>query len=452
MSIPWRSLSSSRMPLAAAALTLLSLALVSTHDAQASDTAAIDYYIESQPRVEVGAEPLCGVSDDSHLLAGATETEAGHFSHEDWIANERAQEDVNRVHGILANLPRSKSLDGNTTPEEETLASRLSQGVVGVTHDNVTQQFIIVVDATVIDMEGLKTDLAVLESELDIDIQIRPGCHSIDDLARAETVLRGRAWHADASKATYGFYVDPATATFNVTLSPENRALGDALGETLGELVTIEYGEPSRRGRLNDGEPHYGGAGIGTLNNNFCTSGFTIVKSGARGSVTAGHCYSNGTSVYSGPQYYGYSTGKASFPTYDMIRIASSVETYANKIHVDPCCPSVRTVVSDADTQVDNYVCVSGMVTRAVCGLRVVSMSGELCDALGCTPNLGIAEDPAGRTVGQGGDSGAPIYTRWSNNRAQIHGMEIGGTAPTNVYFHKISRMESILGMSVAHS
>ncbi len=134
-----------------------------------------------------------------------------------------------------------------------------------------------------------------------------------------------------------------------------------------------------------------------------------------------------------------------------MIRIASSIETYSNKIHVDPCCPSVRTVVSDGDTAVNNYICASGMTTRAVCGVRVISMSGTLCDG-GCTPNLGVAEDPNGRTVGQGGDSGAPIYNRWSNSRAAIRGMEIGGTAPDNIYFHKISRMESILGMSVAHS
>jgi hypothetical protein len=99
---------------------------------------------------------------------------------------------------------------------------------------------------------------------------------------------------------------------------------------------------------------------------------------------------------------------------------------------------------------VGTLVCVSGQVTRAVCGIPVVSMCATFCDASGCTGNLEIAEDPL-RVIGQGGDSGAPVYKNKPNGRAHSP-VEIAGTAPTNVYFRKIWRMEAVLGMSVAHS
>ncbi len=160
----------------------------------------------------------------------------------------------------------------------------------------------------------------------------------------------------------------------------------------------------------------------------------------------------SGAAIYSGPEYYGTTAGKAFFPTYDMIRIESSAQSYHNTIHVDPCCPSLRNVTNDGDTAVNAYVCVSGMVTRAKCGIKVISMSATYCAAGACTGNLGFAEDENGRTIGQDGDSGAPVYSRPSSSTAKIHGMEIAGNDEDDMYFHKISRMEAVLDMDVAHS
>jgi hypothetical protein len=52
-----------------------------------------------------------------------------------------------------------------------------------------------------------------------------------------------------------------------------------------------------------------------------------------------------------------------------MIRIHPDGETFATKIHTDPCCPVVRTVVSTVSPDIGDHVCVSGMTTRALCGL-----------------------------------------------------------------------------------
>lgn len=392
-------------------------------------------------------EPLCGVSDDTALLAAAVRTEAGHMSHQEWLANGRAQEDVGRINDVVDAITPGLAV-AEVTVDYDPLALQLADGVIGVTWDNVKQLFLVVVDPVVIAMYEFQRDLSAVSGEL--NVEVRAGCHSIEEITAARHVLKGRNWHPQASKATYGFYLDPATAAFNVTLAEADREVGNALSEALGDLVDVAYGEPSRRGRLNDGAPHYGGAGIGSpSNNNFCTSGFTIIKNGVRGSVSAGHCFNNGNSVYSGPEYYGYATGQPPFPMFDMIRITSVVTSYTNKIHVDPCCPSVRTVVSHGNAILGQQICVSGMVTRAVCGLVVISLYSDFCDAAGCTVSLGVAEDLS-RVVGQGGDSGAPMYNRLSNNTAMIRGMEVAGTAPTNVYFHHIFWMEAVLGMSVA--
>ena len=400
--------------------------------------------------VEVLDERLCGLSDDSSLKAQATETAHGHWSHEDWIAKESSQVEVSQIHQALnASLGSTGSMV--ETPENTTLASRLSNGIVGVTADNVTQRFIVVVDPSVVSLDTVSEALATVAGEL--RIQIRPSCRSIAQLAAADDTLRDRQWHPSASESSYGYYMDPATATFKVTFASNDNEAAESLKSTLGDNVTITYGTPSRLGRLDDGEPHYGGAGIGEgADNNYCTSGFTIVNDGTRGSVSAGHCFENSELVYSGPEYYGFTTDRASFPTYDMIRITSSTEEYDNVIHVDPCCPSTRNVTTDGDTDVNEYVCASGMTTRARCGVKVLSMNSTLCDYQGCTGNLGFAEDENGRTIASPGDSGAPVYQRIGNSNAKIVGMLIGRSAADNFYFHKISQVETVLEVAVAHS
>lgn len=131
---------------------------------------------------------------------------------------------------------------------------------------------------------------------------------------------------------------------------PEDAEAATALEERLGDLVTVGYDDIGDLGRLDDGEPHWGGAGIraGSEGSNHCTSAFTIrLANGNKGSVTAAHCFSltgdgtlNGRNVYSGPEFYGQTEGASNFPTYDMVRIAPHGETFDNKIHTDPCCPS----------------------------------------------------------------------------------------------------------------
>lgn len=100
---------------------------------------------------------------------------------------------------------------------------------------------------------------------------------------------------------------------------------------------------------------------------------------------------------------------------------------------------------------VGNSVCLSGMVTRAVCGIIVRRLDAQLCDASGCTTSLIYSTKP-GAVIRGPGDSGGPMYTRPTTSTATIRGMHIGGARTDESYAEKISFIESHLGVTVATS
>lgn len=119
-----------------------------------------------------------------------------------------------------------------------------------MTADNVTQRFVVVVDSSVVSLEAVGRALLGIDSQL--RIEVRPSCRNIAQLAAVEDILRARKWHPSASEASYGYYMDPATASFKVTFSRDDIAVAQSLKATLGDTVEIAYGEPSRRGRLEE--------------------------------------------------------------------------------------------------------------------------------------------------------------------------------------------------------
>jgi hypothetical protein len=398
----------------------------------------------SEPDAPSQASADCVIPSDEALHAKETAPPEEPLPSDAWLANDAAQGAVQTIDQALTARFGDDDLDAGRDP--------LQAGLIGVASDDHARELVVVVDPEMVDQDALQGELRSRVSDSTLRVRVGPSCHSAADLLAAEAALDARTWHARAAAVSYGAFLDARTSTFNVTFSAEDQPVADALKATLGEAVTIEFGTPTRRGRLDDGEPHWGGAGIGRpRNNNFCTSGFTVQlpNHGTQGSVTAGHCFANGQRIWSGPEFYGHTHGERGFPRFDMIRIHPHGETFAPRIHTDPGSPTVRTVVASGNPRRGSFVCVSGMVTRAKCGLEVTSTRARLCDPSGCTPNLFRAAKP-GETVGRGGDSGAPVYNRFSNATAAIRGMEIGGTRPTNIYAHKVSTITRHLNVAVA--
>jgi hypothetical protein len=341
-------------------------------------------------------------------------------------------------HGVQEKVAQAL---GSPKPKEQ-VSEQLRRGLIGTVADPVTRT------VTVVTTPELKT-------ALQIDANVITGCHSAAELIDAENLLTARMWHPDAARATFSYSLQATDSRYHINFDDRYPQAAAALSEKLGDRAVVSVGATGRSGRLDDGRPHFGGAGLregpGTSSSNTCTSGFSVRRNAdlQYGSVTAGHCFGESTYVYSGPKYYGFTFGRVSFPGFDILGIRSSTETYDNVIHVDPCCPSTRTVVGRAGLAVGDIVCISGMVSRALCSIRVTATSGAFCDWYGCT--FGLVESIRSNAVFmQPGDSGAPIYIRGANNTATIGGMAVAAAAGgTIAYGESIATIEGYLNVTL---
>ncbi|MDH2424509.1 hypothetical protein [Sphaerisporangium sp. TRM90804] len=283
-----------------------------------------------------------------------------------------------------------------------------------------------------------------------------PICAEPAAVREAYEVVRALAWHPRARQATLLGYPARDGASLRVAFGPADRDVARALKERLGRRVSLEEKAPARLkgsltgARAGDASPHWGGAEIQVATTT-CTSGFTVLlPGGARGSVSAGHCFDDGDGLASGPHYFGTAQGENGYPAFDMIAVAGG-GAYTNKIYTDPGSPISRTVTGKADPALGASVCTSGRLTKAKCGGVVTSTVGFYLQGGGMTTNLLVISKP-GSLIGQIGDSGGPVYTpSASGSGATINGMIIGGyPAGDTVFAHKVSTVESHLGVTVA--
>lgn len=394
--------------------------------------------------------PGCVLPSDAALHAVESPTSEGYFPSEEWIGNGASQSAVDAI---------GQALDERFGEEGAPGANPLAAGLVGVVTDDYAREFVVVVDPSLVNMGELESELRSVADGAgasQLDVRVGAACRSAADLVAAEAVVEARQWHPGAMSATFGYFVDARTSTVNVTFGPDDQAVADALQAALGDAVTIESGTPDRLGRLDDGQPHWGGAGIQQRKNTRteCTSAFTVrLASGRIGSLTAGHCYvnyrnPNGHSVWSGPFFYGTTSGLSNYPRFDMIRIEPRGRRFSPKIHTDPGTPSSRTIAASGDPARGSFICQSGAFTRAKCGIEVTSVRTRYCDPSGCTRNLFRAEQ-RGQLVAKEGDSGAPVYNRFGRAGAAARGMVVARTKLDNFYGHKIRSIERHLNVRV---
>jgi hypothetical protein len=393
----------------------------------------------------------CQVPEYLATHAPGARTNAGYYGYQAWIANDASQAALDRVQAML------KSRFGLN--EDSGDLDALRSGLIGTALDHAGQTVTMVVDPALVDVNALSSRATAARGGPAFRVAVIAGCNSATDLAAARTFLDGLG--TNFAPHLWGYYLDAHDSTYHVTLSPEDKSLADFLTQRLGDRVTIEFEQAALLDRLNDGQPHWGGAGIrpGNFSSNICTSAFTVrLPSGDRGSVTAGHCFEdgalNGRNVFSGNQDYGGQTAGASdYPSYDMVRIGNGGHTWDNKIHVDPCCPTVRTVVDSGNPSVGDFICNSGMTTRAICGLEVQATD----QTFGGRVHL-IRANRGGDIIARGGDSGGPMYNRFGDTNAAARGMIVLGSGCdaqkrcTTVYGHRISAVVNHLSVTVSTS
>ena len=343
------------------------------------------------------------------------------------------------------------------TDGKATAATVVRSGYIGSAVDHNTRTLVTVVTPEHQDkVAAVQSRLAATVAGVKTAVIV--GCNSGARLAAAADLLHARAWHPDAAKASFSFGIDATDSRVHVSFDPAYASAANAARDLLGDVAVVTLDGSSRAGRLDDGRPHWGGAGVrvgsGGINTNICTTTFVVRRNsdGQRGGLSAGHCFNNGQQIFSSTRFWGNAWGESNFPAFDMIGIAAGGETYDNRIHVDPCCPVVRDVTIRHEPAVNDSVCQSGITTRAVCGLVINNLFAELCDASGCTPGLLRARRANDVTV-RGGDSGGPIYQRSGSANAAAVGLVVGfNDGGRNLLGEKLGNIESHLGVTIATS
>lgn len=389
----------------------------------------------------------------------------GIYPYQNWLVSESGQ-------AVSRTLTQAQSSVMGIADKAGT-ADKLKSGLIGYTADYTNHTMVAVVTPEYANAAGLDAALTTARDTVALTqpdapgVRVQAGCFSAAQLIDADSLLRQRAWHPEAAKASFAYSLRAEDSRFHVTFDDRYPAAARALIGVLGDRVAVELGPVGRTGRLNDGEPHYGGSGIrkgynASLSSNQCTSGFTVKRKsdGRRGVTTAGHCFSNGDAIYSSTEFTGTLWGEGTvdnpYPAYDAAGVLSSNETYANIIHVEPCSPCIRTVIGKSSVGGGSTICLSGMVTTAICSVLVTSTAGTICDSGGCTPNL-IEGWRNGDIVVRGGDSGGPAYIRSGTSNATAVGTIVGGASGRSgssayVYIEPIGAVEEALQVTLATS
>lgn len=389
-----------------------------------------------------GLDRMCAAP--SPPTSGSDSTSLGIKEYEAWLTTDKSQRDLDA-------LQRLVDRHTPTGTPENSFVEQYDTPVLGFVPDHRAQRYLLAVDPQRVNIAQLRSELA--RETPDAPVQIVASCHRSQQVGEAARALVSMSWSPTAKTSQFGMHLDTATGRIVVTFRDADRTAADALKRRYGDLVQVDFGNPTRRTRGNDGEPHWGGSGIhvNTGGTNDCTSAFTVVKAGVRQMLTAGHCAGNSQPIYSGTAYYGTTHNKASFPTYDMVLIGPNGETYSRSFYADPI-QAYGYTASDSNPSLNQFVCASGAFTKGICGVKVTSTSATLC-AGGCTGNLFYAQhSDHSRLVGQGGDSGAPVFTWAGGFSATMNGMEIGGAHSWDLYAHKVATIEYALGVSIANT
>ncbi len=171
----------------------------------------------------------------------------------------------------------------------------------------------------------------------------------------------------------------------------------------------------------NDGQPHWGGAwlqGGGWA----CTSGYPIEDySGHRYMLTAGHCFTNGTSTNMGTAVRP-STGDP-WPYYDAELIKS--HTYAGYVYVTGT--GGDRVKNAANPGVGYHYCTTGRSSGFKCGWTIQNVNKTICfnNQPSCFHGLAGFTKSDGSII-QEGDSGGPLYVTYSDYTVGVRGTITG--------------------------
>ena len=186
--------------------------------------------------------------------------------------------------------------------------------------------------------------------------------------------------------------------------------------------------------RRDDIQPFWGGAGL-TDGAFLCSAGYAVRNAaGSVFSVSAGHCFANGTKalVESGLRSYGTVSGRrlpsVTGGSRDMELLGGG--NYVGRVYTGGVTSTTSRGVAAAGTAFVGYTnyCHSGRTTGENCGHTATSISAQVCTQTGCKSP--VIQFHGGNMI-QGGDSGGAFYAIDSSGRAWIRGNVIASDGTT---------------------
>ena len=270
----------------------------------------------------------------------------------------------------------------------------------------------------------------------------------------------GQAIALRTIQAQIGEYVEKAGPKFSFAThfdSSEGQIVidSDAPRDLLAQLTSVEDKEGREAvakakvtesktedtwHRRDDIQAFWGGAGI-TNGSGICSAGYAVRSAtGAVFSVTAGHCFANGTNALteSMARSYGIVSGRR-LPTvtgHPMDMELMSGRTYVGRVYRGGILSMSSRGVAAAGAAYEGYTnyCHSGRTTGENCGHTAQDTSAQVCTQTGCKqPVISFT----GGVMIQPGDSGGAFYAIDSSGRAWIRGNTIasgGGTGYAQPY------------------
>jgi hypothetical protein len=315
----------------------------------------------------------------------------------------------------------SLNAEAQRTEAVEAAASALeqladSEGALGYYWDDLTKEYVVVVART-----GESTFTAADASSLAADVRIESRDISrwtVDEIRSALIALR-----PSMKGLGYGFYFDAESGKVVLQSEAPLTAFDSVMKQFPGK-IDFHPGTFKLTGWQDDAQPDDGGAWLQSDSGGLCTASFTAKNAnGNKRMVTAGHCYAHDTVTNFGTVV----RTSGAWPDYDLEIIKG--ETYEGAIYDSPS--TTRPVVTASNPGIGQNYCTSARTTGFVCTWVVRSLNVTICYPSGypgCAHGLAGFLPPTdqGTQYLLGGDSGSPLWFKYTDGSAGIRGVASG--------------------------
>ncbi|MBB5959669.1 hypothetical protein FHS29_006290 [Saccharothrix tamanrassetensis] len=263
---------------------------------------------------------------------------------------------------------------------------------------------------------------------------------------------------ANGTRYTFATSSDPTLGKVVLVTDAPRDVVSGLVGADAEHVNVIGNGVTDTS-RKYDTAPFWGGAGLKFPGEVPCSSGY-VVQDGAakRYMVTVAHCYHVvNQSVWveqapafaqNVPEHVGWVLKQGLATGHDIALIGG--KTYTGRIYSGGTNSTTSRAVATASDPLENVwtYCHSGRTTGEQCGHGVVDLDAQFCSSSGCKQPVAKFK---GGTLNDGGDSGAPFYSRFADGSVAIRGHVIGRDFGVDQagYAEKYSRVKAKYGVSI---